>query len=218
QIKQEESNRLIFATTQNLYLSRYKTWLEPFAESIGVDIELNLQSTAWTAAEFITALQQNKCDLVLCYWHPHIAVLSTLDNENFEYLKIADEQLVPISAPDEHGEPLFKLPGTRQHPLPYISYHQTSFLASLLKQTLNWHNDAHLATLNENRHGVSVAAMVREGFGLGWVPRRLVEKELQERVVAIAGDDEWIVPLEVRLYRGKQVNNPNMHQLWQALQ
>lgn len=218
QIKQEESNRLTFATTQNLYLSRYKTWLEPFAESINVAIELNLQSTAWGAAEFVAALQQGKCDLVLCYWHPHIESLSTLDDENFEYLKVAEDQLIPVSAPDQQELPMFQLPGTRQHPLPYIAYHQTSLMASLLKQTLSWNNRAHLAVLNENRHAVSVVAMIREGFGLGWVPQRLVEKELQEGTMKVAGDEDWFIPLEVRLYRGKQINNQNMQQLWTALQ
>lgn len=217
QIEQHESSRLTFATTQNLYLSLYKTWLQPFAEGVNVDIELNLQSTAWTTAEFVTALQQGTCDLMLCYWHPHIDSLSTLDDEQFEYLKIADEQLIPVSAPDQYGKPLFQLPGTHKRPLPYIAYHQASFMSSLLKQTLNWNNTAHLAILNENRHAVSVAAMIREGFGLGWVPRQLVEKELRSELLIPAGSEDWFVPLEVRLYRGKQVDSQQMQQLWSAL-
>jgi DNA-binding transcriptional LysR family regulator len=217
QIKQQESDRLIFATTQNLYLSLYKTWLEPFAKNNAVDIALNLQSTAWAAAEFVTALQQSKCDLMLCYWHPHIDSLSTLDEEGFEYLKVADDYLIPVSAPDQQGKPLFRLPGNRDTPLPYIAYHQSSFMASLMKQTLSWQNNAHLATLNENRHAISVAAMIREGFGLGWVPQRLITRDLKKGLLVPAGERHWFITLEIRLYRGKQINNQNIRRLWSAL-
>lgn len=217
QIKQQESDRLVFATTQNLYLSLYKTWLAPFAEKQAVAMELNLQSTAWAAAEFVTAMQQGKCDLMLCHWHPRIDSLSTLDKEGFACLTVADDYLIPVSAPDQQGKPLFRLPGSRNKPLPYIAYHQSSFMASLLKQTLSWQNTAYLATLNENRHAISISAMIKEGFGLGWVPKRLITEDLDNDLLVPAGSQDWFLPLKIRLYRGKRHNNQNIQRLWQAL-
>ncbi|PIE00003.1 MAG: LysR family transcriptional regulator [Thiothrix nivea] len=217
QIKQQESERLVFATTQNLYLSLYKTWLEPFAGQHAVAMELNLQSTAWAAAEFVTAMQQGKCDLMLCYWHPHIDSLSVLDEEGFAYLKVADDHLIPVSAPDQHGKPRFQLPGNRNTPLPYIAYHPSSFMASLLKQTLRWQNTACLSILNENRHAINISAMIKEGFGLGWVPQRLVAQDLNAGLLIPAGSQDWFIPMEIRLYRSKRHNNQNIQRLWQAL-
>ena len=216
-IQQQQASRLIFATTQNLYLSLYRSWLEPLAAEHEIAIELNLQSTAWAAADFVNALQQGEADLVLCYWHPQIEFLDILAAEQFDFLKIADESLVPVTACNEAGQPLFVLPGLRDKPLPYISYHASSFMASLLKKTLSWNNHAQLNVLNENRHAVSVAAMIREGFGLGWVPQRLVQKELDSGQLRLAGDATWHIPLEVRLYRGKLKKVASMQRLWRLL-
>ncbi len=216
-IRLEEAQRLRFATTQSLYISFYKTWLEPFADDKSIDIELNLQSTGWLGDDFVSSLQQGQSDLMLCYWHPELEPLITLDREGFDYLKLDDEFLVPVSATDDNGEASFYLPGNRQEPLSYIAYHQQSYFSPLINTVLPQLSDVHLLTMNENFHAVNVKAMIQEGFGLGWVPERLVKKDLASKRLIIAGDERWHIPLEIRLYRNKQCQNPNLQTFWQLL-
>ncbi|PWQ99722.1 LysR family transcriptional regulator [Leucothrix arctica] len=216
-IRLEEAQRLRFATTQSLYISFYKTWLEPFALDKSIDIELNLQSTAWSGDDFVSALQQGKSDLMLCYWHPELEPLIALDREGFDYLKLNDEFLVPVSATDDNGEAYFCLPGNKQEPLSYIAYHKQSYFSPLINTVLPQLSDVHLLTMNENFHAVNVKAMIQEGFGLGWVPERLVQKDLANKRLKIAGDAHWHIPLEIRLYRNKQCQNPNLETFWQLL-
>ncbi len=216
EIHNREAARLNFATTQTLYLSLYKR-LEPYAQQFGVDVELNLRSTAWAGMDFVSALQQGECDLMLCYWHPAINIVQALDAQQFESLKVADETLIPVSATDAAGQTLFTLPGKQQQPLPYIAYHNHSFLSSLLQEVLLEDGFAHLVIMNENRHASSVSAMIREGFGLGWVPRRLVKRDLQTGTLQLAGDERWHIPLEVRLYRSKQGDKASLEVFWARL-
>jgi DNA-binding transcriptional LysR family regulator len=216
-IRLEEAKRLRFATTQSLYISSYKAWLEPFAQRKEIDIELNLQSTGWSADDFVTSLQQGKCDLMLCYWHPVLDFVKVLDDSGFEHIKIDDEMLIPVSASDKNNEPYFCLPGNKSEPLSYIAYHQHSYFSPLMNTVLPQLSDVHLLTMNENFHAVNVKAMIQEGFGLGWVPKRLVQHDLATKRLLVAGSERWHIPLEIRLYRSKQSQNPNLETFWQLL-
>ncbi|MBY4678616.1 LysR family transcriptional regulator [Marinobacterium arenosum] len=218
-IREQEENRLLFATTQTLYLSFYNSWLVPLSQAHQIDVDLNLKSTAWVGPDFVRALAQDECDLVLCYWHPSIDFIQELDDERFEYLVIGEETLVPVSPVDEQGEPLYPLPGSSRAPLPYIGYSEKSFMRPIIDRFLQQQlSPPHLTTMNENAHSVSVKAMIKEGFGFGWVPRRLVDDSLKYRSLTLAGGGAWQIPLQIRLYRLRQNNHRQLQSLWALLQ
>lgn len=219
QIREQEQNRISFATSQTLYLSFWKEWLQPITDQAGLDLALILQSTAWAPPDFIRALAQGQCDLILHYWHPHADSLRELDDERFDYLPLADERLLPCTAADAQGQPRYRLPGQARAPLPYIDYHPQSTLRSLINHHLQQRpHPPQLLTMNENFHAVSVKAMIKEGFGLGWLPERLVRQSLHHGSLLPAGDARWQIPLEIRLYRRRDNPNPNLQRLWHALQ
>jgi len=219
EIKKQEENRLRFATTQTLYLMFYRNWLQPAADKHGVEVELDLSSTTWAASDFVSALTQGQCDLLLCYWHPQITFIEALDDPRFEYQIVCEEVLVPVSAVDDQQEPVFKLPGQKRQPLPYISYHPSSFLRPLIDQALsNGLEPPHLTTVNENMLSVSVKAMIKEGFGIGWLPSRLINESVNYGQLAIAGDDRWHIPLQIRLYRLRDNHRSQLDTFWAGLE
>ncbi|OOV87720.1 LysR family transcriptional regulator [Oceanospirillum linum] len=219
EIREQQSNRLTFATTQTLYLTLYHSVLMPFSAQHNLPIDLNLKSTSWVGADFVNALSQGECDLVLCFWHPTMKVARDLDDERFESLTVAREKLVPVTANDEDGRPLYYLPGQKSQPLPYIGYYENSFMRSVLDHFVQQQPEPpQLVTMNENVHSISVKAMIKEGFGFGWVPKRLVNSSLEHGSLSLAGGEEWHVPLEVRLYRNRQNIQPNIKQLWALLE
>jgi DNA-binding transcriptional LysR family regulator len=59
--------------------------------------------------------------------------------------------------------------------------------------------------------------MVKEGYGIGWIPKRLMSDTLNYGKIAIAGEENWHIPLEIRLYRSKLNHNPNLTQFWETL-
>ncbi|MBV1788536.1 LysR family transcriptional regulator [Marinobacterium sp. D7] len=218
EIREKQLNRLVFATTQTLYLCFYNAWIEPFSSEHGIDIELNLKSTAWVGPDFVSALAQGECDLALCYWHPAVDFLRALNDDRFESLTVANEVLVPVTALDEQGQPLHQLPGKARKPLPYIGYHEGAFARPVIQQFIQQQLEPpQLVTMNENFHAVSVKAMVKEGFGLGWIPKRLIGDSLRYNQLALAGDERWHIPLQIRLYRLRHNHNSSLDVLWSLI-
>lgn len=218
EIRKQEESRLRFATTQTLYLLFYRSWLMAASERHGIEIDLELTSTSWAASDFVSALTQGQCDLVLCYWHPLIEFIQEFDDPRFEHLVVCEEELVPVTAVDAKQQPLYQLPGTKRQPLPYISYHASSFLRPLIDHSLQQALDApHLTTINENMLSVSVKAMIKEGFGVGWLPKRLVNDNLAYGRLALAGGKQWHIPLQIRLYRLKDNPRATLNPFWEKM-
>ncbi|WP_191602787.1 LysR family transcriptional regulator [Marinomonas algicola] len=218
EIRKQGEAQISFATTQTLFLSFYKDVIEPFSQEIGMELDSNLKSSSWSGMDFINALIENQCDLMLCFWHPAIPFIHTLEDENYEYCVIADETLIPFSIINNEGEAKYALPGNRRKPLPHIGYYDNSFLQPVILHHLQRQKEvAQLKTINENYHSINVKAMIKEGFGIGWVPSRLMSDTLEYGKVALAGEKEWHIPLEIRLYRSKMNKNPNLNTFWESL-
>ncbi|REG86535.1 LysR family transcriptional regulator [Marinomonas pollencensis] len=218
EIRKQAESQVRFISSQSLFLSFYKETLEPFCQHIDMDMDVNMKSSSWLGIDFVNALVNQQCDLMLCYWHPAINFIRTLDEEQFDYLVIGEETLLPCSATDENGEPKFSLPGMKRKPLPYIAYYENSFLQPIINHHLQRQREVpQLQTLNENYHSISVKAMIKEGYGLGWVPKRLLSDTLNYGKVALAGEENWHIPLEIRLYRSRLNQSPNLNQLWNSL-
>ena len=76
----------------------------------------------------------------------------------------------------------------------------------------------HLVTMNENVHSVSVKAMIKEGFGLGWIPQRLARENLSYNSLALAGGPEWQIPIQIRLYRLRDNSHRHLNSFWELVQ
>ncbi len=216
-IKEKEARCLTFATSQTLYLLFYQHWLEPVCQKLDVELELNLRATAWTVRDFSHALLENQCDFMLCYWHPSIPLFSEATADFFESVKVADEVLVPLTSVDAKGKPRFLLPGSKRKAIPYIDYHDQAFLKPVIHHGLHQNmDDLHLQTVNQNFHSVSVKAMIKEGFGIGWVPSRLAEESIRYGRLQRAGGMRFNIPIEVRLYRRKDNDHTGLERLWQS--
>lgn len=219
EIKEQEQSQIRFVTTQSLFLGYYREFIEPLRQRLDLSIDVNMKSSSWAGADFINAMTANESDLMLCFWHPAIGFLKELDEDSFESITIGREILVPCVATDENKQPIFELPGNRKQPIPYIAYDDMTFLAPAVKHHLQrQHEVPQLQILASNIHAASIKAMVKEGFGIGWLPKRLVVDSLNYGSLALAGAVNWNVPLEIRLYRARNNANPNVLQFWKTLQ
>ncbi len=218
EIREQEQSQIRFVTTQSLFLGYYRDYVEPLCQRMGISIDVNMKSSAWSGADFINAMVANESDLMLCFWHPAMSFLKELDEEHFEYVTIDREILVPCVATDDQQQPIYTLPGERKRPIPYISYDEATFLAPALSHHLQrQHEVPQLQILTNNLHAASIKAMVKEGFGIGWLPKRLVNDAQNFGSLALAGEPNWNVPLEIRLYRAKHNGNPNLSQFWRNM-
>lgn len=209
-------NVIRFATTQSLYLTHYKTHIAPMVEQGGLDIDLN--STGWAADQFVSALQQRYCDVILTYWHPAMDFLAPLEVSKCDYLTLARDELLPVSSAGPDG-PLHKLEPGQNRPVPLLSYGAASALRSVVDDTLRRHSGGpNMLVVNANALAISVKAMILEGFGLGWLPRQLCAGELADGRLHEVGQDSHRSPLEIRLYRERDNAKPTLAKLWSQME
>lgn len=218
-LERAELEKLSFATNQALYLSFYQGWSQQLNAHLGetCELTLNLNSTGWIGNDFVEALQQGDCDLVLCYWHPAVDFLRPLEGRDFISHTIATERLVPVTACDSEGRPKYLLPGLDSAPLPYIGYNSSTFLYPVIADHLRRVAEPpYLLQVNQNSQAVSVKAMISQGYGVGWLPQRLLQQGGDQGLIS-AGDEQWSIELELRLYRLRDSRSSRMEPIWQQI-
>ncbi|MEC9084122.1 MAG: LysR family transcriptional regulator [Pseudomonadota bacterium] len=213
----EASARISVGSTQGLFSHFYQGWATEMG--IAQRLQLNLTATNRVGEQFLDALESGECDLVLCYWHPDLPWGDRLASDKFHWQTIGKEALVPVSIANERGEPRYRLPGTDEQPVPLIAYHSRGFLQSAIEGHLQRVKlAANLLPLNENTQSASIKALVKQGFGMGWLPKRMTEKSEQFGRLVRAGDERWDVPLEIRLIRLSDARSDDILNLWKQLE
>ena len=209
-IVKAESEKLRFATTQTLYLSFYNDWVNNLNSDI--DLKINLKSASWASKQLIKELEQQKCDLIICYWSPNIDFFDIIDGRDFDHITIAHEKLIPMSLVGDKGKAMYCLPG-RNH-IPYISDNdQTAMNKVISKFLARKQEPAQLLVVSESGQATSIKAMIEEGFGIGWLPERMIGPEKDNRLIP-AGGENWEIPLEIRAYKARQNSHSQLKALW----
>ena len=215
-MEHQPTQRVALAATQALYISFLPDWLRD--NQLADRICPLLNSASWTAGDFANALENRQADLLLNYHHPTALWLNQFDFEQAQVLTLGHDYLVPCSIADDDGKARFVLPGQKREPLAYLGYPEHSFLGPLIQQFLMAHEEyVYLRTIHESLRSASVKALIEQGYGMGWLPKRLIENELASGALVPAGDASWYIPLSIRLYCRKDADE-HVQQLWQLLQ
>ena len=196
-------------------MTHYKSLIAPMASEGGLDTDLN--STSWAADQFVSALQQGYCDVILTYWHPSMDFLGPLEVANFEYLTLSTDRFVPVSRAGADGAAEFAFPANGKQAVPLLSYGAVSALRSVQDFSLTQLLPSQkVFVVNQNALANSVKAMIQEGFGMGWLPQSLCHREITAGQFLVV-DDRLATDLEVRLYRDPRRTKPTLDALWKTL-
>lgn len=203
-----------FATTQSLYLTHYDQHIKPLVKIGGLDIDLN--STTWGAGQFVSALQQSYCDVILTYWHPSMDFLAPLEVAKCDYIVLARDKLVPVVKGNENAP---KLPGHSRNPIPVLDYGTISALGTVVTSIMSKQiNPPSVLVVSRNSQALGLKAMILQGFGMGWLPRELCKAELETGAIEPAGGPEFEADIEIRLYKESENPNAYLGSLWDQIQ
>ncbi|TPG27024.1 LysR substrate-binding domain-containing protein [Variovorax guangxiensis] len=137
-------------------------------------------------------------DLVAC--HGHDALPWIPHRDKFDCFLLGTDRLVPVALADEAGNPIFKLDDSRM--VSYLAYTEDTFLARAVSfLMLSSPRRLDLIRIAESSMAEVLKHMALQGFGLAWIPHSCVEDELRNGRLALAGGQEWQLPLHVHLYR-----------------
>lgn len=143
-------------------------------------------------------LQNGVCQFLLCYQHADIS--NDLNAQGVYKMQVGTERLVPVSALDSGGQPLFTLPPRADDTLPLLTYTKESFLGRV---TSSLHAEIEAQyRLSQRYESALVEALKAEavlGEGVAWLPEGMIHSELRAGLLHIIGDSSCTIPLDILL-------------------
>lgn len=214
--EQTADNMLRVTAGHSLALSFFPEWLDKLNGASNDKANVSARITATNIHDSVLALTEGECDLLLCFYHPQLPIL--LNPDQYEYVTVGSERVIPVSAPDKSGAPLFRLPGSKSKPTRLLAYPATSFLGRVMELILaNAPHAPGLLTSYESDMAELLKRMALNGHGLAWLPQRSVVDELDDGKLVSAGGDAWSLELEIRVFRSLQNRRPALTRLWETL-
>jgi DNA-binding transcriptional LysR family regulator len=164
----------------------------------------------------VLSLVEGNCDLLLCYHHAELPI--ELDPDRFDYVVLGDETVLPVSVPGRSGSAAFSLPGSRTAPLPYLGYTATSYFGRVVQRIQSRASQPGcLQTCYESDMAELLRTMALSGHGMCWLPESCIARDLAEGKLVRAGGEEWIMKLEIRLFRAIGSCKPVLDEIWKKL-
>jgi len=212
------TNTVQFAVPHTLALTFFPGWLTDVVRGFG---PIATRLVAANVHDAVVDLVEGHSDLLLCYHHPHHPI--ELDAERFPMLELGTEAILPYSATGRSGAPRFRLPGTREAPVPYLAYSPGAFLGRMVESVLQaapehcWLDRRYQTDMAE-----ALKVMTLEGHGVAWLPDSAVVRELRDRQLALAvrpsAAARWRAEMAIRLYRDAEHTRPVVAALWGFLE
>jgi LysR family transcriptional regulator, hypochlorite-specific transcription factor HypT len=203
---------VVLATTRTLSHTWVPLWVQSLRRSMGAQIKLRL--ITGSLSDTVLALEQGRADFMLSY-HPCLQL--SIDSDAFDSLTIAREELLAVSAPSASGTALHQLPGSAEHSVPMLRYAPSLALHLIVQDILA--QDSRTLTL----HGVAESSSVQSlheqalnGQGVAWLPRSLVQADLQRGRLVLADPDAHPARFEVQLWHPRTARNAQAQAVWKA--
>lgn len=196
-------------TLRVAFLPGWRRRIEAVTGTLAVESTGSFAAYAQTLRQF----RNGETDFLLTYAHP--SVPNGLDPAAFDTCLLGHDRLLPLSAPGADGRPLHQLDGGGV--INFLSYGTSSFFARALAPLLNERPTA-LNVVASNAMSVGLQSLAKVGCGLAWLPETLAAPDLRSGDLVPAGGPDWVLALEVRLFRHRRAERPVIERVWQATQ
>ena len=213
QVAEASSVTLRIASTHALSFTFLPRWLRGLEATLALGpVELTSDVLARCEAQ----MQQGRIHFVLAHAHPKAQ--GPLDSEAYVSANIGSDQLVPVSKPTSKGQPLHGLEKkSSREKVPVLAYSDESGMGRVVRSVLGRRLDALACQVVFTAHLASVLrSMALDGRGIAWLPRTLVEEDLQAGRLVAAADARWSIDLEIRLYRQHEAIGRAAQAFWDA--
>mgnify|MGYP001183711158 CR=1 FL=1 len=196
-VSEMSSITLRLACTHALSLTFMPVWLRGLESGMALG-PVQLMSDVLQRCEAL--MQQGKVQFVLSHAHPKAP--GALDTDTYLSAQIDSDTLVPVSLPDNQGHALHSLLTSRAQSVSILRYSDESGLGRILHAVLGHRLAKRAVQATFTAHLASVLrTMALDGRGLAWLPRTLVEDDLNRGTLVPAAGTDWSVPVSIKLYR-----------------
>ena len=143
---------------------------------------------------------------------------SEADFASYQMLQVGDDYLLPVSAPNAAGKPVFDLEdGNLKSELSFLGYDSDCHLGWALQDPqVRWPGVAlrrvHHSSLTDGLRNLAASAL-----GVAWLPHSLVAAELATKTLVRAGRSTFDIPLRACILRRRQPLGSQAERLWTHL-
>lgn len=209
------SDTVTFAALQTLTVTFFPDWLKNLQRAVG-PILSRVGPDRGGIEDNVSKLVDGEVDFFLSYAHHYVPFW--LDGTRFPYLVLGREKLLPVSLPEPEG-PLLDRCIAAGREVPYLSYGDFSFFGVALAKLFATETAFTRRVVHENTISVGLRAMALAGWGVAWLPEKLIEQDIREgRLAAASNDAKWNIDVEIRIYRHAASSRPIVERLWRAME
>ncbi len=211
-----------FAATHALSQAFFPDWIRE-VESAKTNATIQLVAANFAACEKL--LLDARAHFLLSHHHPLLA--SRLDPDRFQRIELDADVLVPVTAPAVpgargkgrgHAKPRYVLPGSEAGPLPYLSYHPGSGIGRVVNSVLASKGSTPWLVPSIAAPVMLLIDMARQGRGITWAPRSLVQDDLANERLLRAGPDDWDIEISICLFRSRSRMSSAAETFWTSIQ
>lgn len=207
-VGERKTTTLAIAATHALSFTFFPGWIRRVMQSQAVGT-INLISDSMAACEQL--MLSGEAQFLLC--HVHQAVAPPFAADRFQSMRVGDDVLVPLCAPNERGAPRWSLPATAAQPTPYLGYSQASGLGRIIAACGGLDIGASATGLTSHL-AATLATLARDGHGVAWLPLTLAAEDLDRGRLVRAGSKHLEIPVEIRLFRSPGRLSEAAEDLW----
>lgn len=177
---------------------------------------LKFEITAGETYEGMVSLTSGRCDLLMVYHSPMVPM--SIDERSCPSVTLGSDRLVPVCKPDESGIATHRLTEAKIRHLPLLSYPPETFFGRICNGLIRFRpSDPCFNVVAQSSQARVLQALVHEGVGIAWLPEHSIKSELMTGQLALAGDDEWTVSVDVRLYASHERARLLHANLWENI-
>ncbi len=177
---------------------------------------LKFEIIAGETYEGMVNLSSGRCDLLMVYHSPIVPM--SIDERACPSITLGADRLVPVCKPDESGAPMYRLSEAKLRHLPLLSYPPETFFGRICNGLIRFRpSDPCFNVVVQSGQARILHSLVKEGDGIAWLPEHGVKHELVDGQLALAGDDEWMIPVDIRLYASQERSRLLHANLWENI-
>lgn len=212
-LAQPDQYVVTFAAQHSIGWRFYPSWLQSFEKAFG---PIMSRLRADDLPNCIADLRKGEVDFVLAY---ESAYTPSVDpSREMDSVVIGNDRLIPVCKANADGTPLFPIRRRSTVAIPYLRFGPTAPIGRHVEPILKRRNlITRLAPIYENSMGGALRIRARDGLGVAWLPQSLVQPDIDAGLLTWAGDEEWAVEVEIRLYRMKRNDNMLIRKIWTYL-
>jgi DNA-binding transcriptional LysR family regulator len=195
-LKSDGQTEISVAAQNSIAQTLFLDWAKRLESRLG---KTYIRLISEKLSDCIDLLNQGHVNYLFCYANEAYSL--PIDKNKFTYTTVGKELLIPVTVPGPDKTPLFSLPGSAEEPLPFVAYAHDSLFGKVVGQLMQ--KKAHQCFLSrryENAYSHMLKSMVRESLGLAWLPKSSITNELEQGLLCRAGDEQWDIELDIRLY------------------